>query len=156
MPTVEWTDPELVRDALVVLARPGVGDELRALGVADGSGFGPRCILVPSDQDEYARRRIAEELAAADEARRPAPAGADALLEQVLAHLALEQRPAKLKPGVKPTDVPLKTRRRVAELRIAGDGPAAIMRDTGLSKTIATRLVRDVDDALGTIRAGRY
>jgi hypothetical protein len=27
------------------------------------------------------------------------------------------------------------------------------MRDTGLTKTVATRLVQDVDEALGTIRA---
>jgi hypothetical protein len=49
--------------------------------------------------------------------------------------------------------VSAKTKRRVAELRIAGAGVTKIMRDTGLTKTVATRLVQDVDEALGTIRA---
>ena len=79
----------------------------------------------------------------------------DELLERVLA-LQSHEQPPKLKPGVKPTAVPEKTKRRVAELRIAGSTVAGIMDDTGLTKTIATRLVRDVDDALGTLRAGRY
>lgn len=133
-----------------MLARPGIGDELRALGVADGSGQGSPCVLVSSEQAQYVRRRIAEELG-----RGESPAGAD-LLEQVLALLAREQPPTKLKPGAKPRDVPTKTKQRIAELRIEGKTIAAIRKDTKLTKTIATRLVRDVDDALGTIRAGRY
>lgn len=83
-------------------------------------------------------------------------AGADVLLEQVLALQAREQPPPKRKPGAKPKEVPAKTKRRIAELRIDGKTPATIMRDTGLSKTVATRLVRAVDDALGKLRAGRY
>jgi hypothetical protein len=64
--------------------------------------------------------------------------------------------PAPEKRGPKLTEVPLGTLRRVAELRIGGETVAAIMRDTGLSKTVATRLVRDVDDAFGRIMSGRY
>jgi hypothetical protein len=78
---------------------------------------------------------------------------ADELLEQVLVFQTREQPPPKLKPGPKPREVSAKTKRRVAELRIAGAGVAKIMRDTGLTKTVATRLVQDVDEALGTIRA---
>jgi hypothetical protein len=82
--------------------------------------------------------------------------GVDDQLEQVIALLAREQHPAKGAPGPKPKDPPARTKRRIAELRITGARVAEIMRDTGLSKTVATRLVRDVDAALGAIRAGRY
>jgi hypothetical protein len=60
------------------------------------------------------------------------------------------------KPGPRPTEVSPSKRRRVAELRIEGATAADIMRDTGLSKTVATRLVRGVDEALGRTRSGRY
>jgi hypothetical protein len=60
------------------------------------------------------------------------------------------------KRGPKPINVRSSTRRRVAELRIVGMPVAEIMRQTELSKTVATRLARDVDDALGRIRSGRY
>jgi hypothetical protein len=81
---------------------------------------------------------------------------AASVADQVLSLLARKQQPSKEKPGPKLTPVDAKIRRRVAELRDDGATVAEIMRQTKLTKTIATRLVRDVDDALGTIRAGRY
>jgi hypothetical protein len=60
------------------------------------------------------------------------------------------------RPGVKPSQVSGATRKKVAELRIKGETVAAIMRQTRLSKTIATRLVADVDAVLTVLRSGRY
>jgi hypothetical protein len=57
---------------------------------------------------------------------------------------------------VKKTDVAPATKRKAAELRIAGEGIAEIQRQTKLSKTIATRLVREIDAVLEALRAGRY
>jgi hypothetical protein len=62
----------------------------------------------------------------------------------------------KLKPGVKPTDVPTGTKKKVAELRLRGAGIAEIGRETKLSKTIATRLVHEIDALLAKLKAGRY
>lgn len=64
--------------------------------------------------------------------------------------------PATLRRGVKPTDVPQTTKRKVAALRLAGGSYAEIQRQTGLSRTITKRLVDDIDAVLGKIRAGRY
>jgi hypothetical protein len=60
------------------------------------------------------------------------------------------------KRGPKRIEVSSSTKRHVAELRIAGTSVAEIMRQARLIKTVATRLVRDLDDALGRIRSGRY
>jgi hypothetical protein len=70
--------------------------------------------------------------------------------------LEQQQEPSRLKPGVKPTDVPKATRMKVAELQIAGESIEEIRRQTKLSKTVATRLVREVDAVLAALRAGRY
>jgi hypothetical protein len=83
--------------------------------------------------------------------------GVESLVKQVLD--SLERKHAsetKERPGVKPTKVSDAHRKKVAELRINGKSVAEIMRQTGLSKTIATRLVGDVDAVLGQIRSGRY
>jgi hypothetical protein len=63
---------------------------------------------------------------------------------------------AKPKRGAKRKDPPPEQRREVAALRLANVSIAEIQRRTGLTKTVATRLVHDVDDAIGHIRAGRY
>jgi hypothetical protein len=89
----------------------------------------------------------------------PPPADASSLADQVIALLERrQQQPTQTheKPGVKETPVSGKLRRQLALLRVNGESVAEIMRQTKLTKTIATRLVRDVDDALGKIRAGRY
>jgi hypothetical protein len=116
-------------------------------------GFAPPEIVAAELARLQARR--ADLIVAALSAEEGAP-GARDQLEQVIALLARPQQPPKGKRGPKLQDPPAKTKRRVAELRIAGEGVAEIRRDTGLSKWIATRLVRDVDDALGALRAGRY
>ena len=64
-------------------------------------------------------------------------------------------RKSRSKRGVKPQDVARETKRRLAELRIAGASVAEIQRDTGLTKTVATRLAGEVDAALAAIKAGR-
>jgi hypothetical protein len=81
---------------------------------------------------------------------------ARALAREIVNELARRHQPSKHKRGAKETDVSPATRRKVAELRIGGETVAGIMRKTRLSKTVATRLVRQIDGVLGTLKAGRY
>ena len=76
------------------------------------------------------------------------------LAERVLRRVGLAKEPEKR--GVKPQDVARETKRRLAELRIAGASVAEIQRDTGFTKTVATRLAGEVYVALAAIKAGRY
>jgi hypothetical protein len=113
-------------------------------------GYGP---FPPWDEIEAELRRPPRPHARAS-AKQPAPRE---LARQVVAEIVrMQKATSKEKPGPKQTDVAQATKRTVAELRINHATVAEIMRETGLSKTVATRVVREVDAALGRLRAGRY
>jgi hypothetical protein len=84
------------------------------------------------------------------------PARTEVLAGRVLDVLEQRERSTEHKRGAKPKPVSKGTKQKVAELRIDGGTVAEIMRQTKLTKTIATRLVGDVDAVLGQLRAGRY
>lgn len=142
------------------------GDEAHPVPVVEGgSVYDVRGVLFVGPEEprrlidgEPAEGREPELVAhepAPQTVRLPPPPSSGALVERVVDQI--ERPPARAKPGVKPTEVDTLTKRKVAKLVIdEGASIAEVRRQTGLSKTVATRLVRDVQDALGMLRAGRY
>ena len=89
-------------------------------------------------------------------ARRRDRGDVDEIARRVVELLADRKKREPLKPGPKPIDPSRGTKQKIAQLRIEGASNAEIERQTKLGKHVVARLVREIDEVLGPLRAGRY
>ena len=155
---------------VIKIERPGVGDELHALGVRDLSSFGGPDVYVPPDHESLVRQLVDDALDSARaaekaEARKREPnrrdrrrdqREADAIARQVVELLQDSKKRQPPKPGPKEVDPPRATKQKIAKLRIEGEPVAEIVRRTKLGRHVVTRLVHEIDEVLSPLRAGRY